>query len=206
MEASESRSDRPLGRGLEDISHVFLSPRRESESPPAPAPAAEAHQERPITRGTGAQAPLLLRPSAGASREQVAAALLEFEGAIEPGLVTLDAAIACPPHDDIDVLAIDRASQLTVVDFDLTVSDELLMRGLAHVDWVTDHLPNLRRMFRGQPINFSLEPRLILLAPHFTSRAVSVARLARPRVSWVRYQMVETPSRPGIFFEPLRSD
>ncbi|MGH7499857.1 MAG: hypothetical protein ACREL3_13520, partial [Gemmatimonadales bacterium] len=123
-----------------------------------------------MPREKTAPSALLLRPAACITREQVAAALKEFDGALEPGLRGLDAGIPCAPDDEIDLLAIDRASQITIVDFDTTSSEELLIRGLGHFDWVLRNVPNLRRMFRGQAINFSLEPRLVLLAPQFSSR------------------------------------
>lgn len=137
-------------------------------------------------------------------REQVAASLREFEGAIETGLTSLDGPIPCAPHDDIDLLAIDRGSQLTIIDFDTASSDDLLLRGLGHFDWALRNVPNLRRMFRGQAINFSLEPRVLLLAPQFSPRVFAAARqITRPSISWVRFRLVETPGRPGILFEPV---
>jgi hypothetical protein len=99
------------------------------------------------------------------AREQVAAALNEFAGALEEGLRAIEAEIPCPPCGEIDLLAIDRAGQLTAIDFDTTANDELLLRGLSHFDWLVGNLTNVRRMLRGQAINFSLEPRLFLVAP-----------------------------------------
>lgn len=198
------RSDRPLGRGLEDVSHVFLS-RRADEG--GIDPSGGRRSERPFPREQTASSAVLLRPTAHVTREQVAAALKEFEGAIEAGLTGIDAGIPCAPYGEIDLLAVDRASQLTIIDFDTTSSDDLLIRGLGHFDWVVGNIPNLRRMFRGQAINFSLEPRLVLLAPQFSSRVRCVARqITRPYIYWVRYHFVETPGRAGIFFEPLSAE
>ncbi|MDH4077989.1 MAG: hypothetical protein OEW29_18840 [Acidimicrobiia bacterium] len=137
----------------------------------------------------------------------MAAALKEFEGALEEGLRGIDAEVPCGPCGKIDFLAVDRASQLTIIDFETTSSDELLLRGLDHFDWVVGNLANVRRMYRGQVINFSLEPRLFLLAPQFSARVRRVAcRIPHPRIDWVRYQFMETPGQPGIFFEPLAAE
>lgn len=198
------RADRPLGRGLEDVSHVFLSHKPDEENIDS---VDDKRLERPLPREKSVPSALLLRPAAVVTREQVAAALKEFEGALEAGLRVIDAGISCAPHREIDLLAIDRASQLTIIDFDTTPSDDLLIRGLGHFDWVLRNVPNLRRMFRGQAINFSLEPRLVLVAPQLSSRLSSAARqLTRPQISWVRYHFVETPGRPGILFEPLPAE
>jgi hypothetical protein len=202
--AGVGRSDRPLGRGLEDVSHVFLS-QKTDEGGPDPSGGWQAG--RPFPRQESASSTLLLRPAAQVSREQIAAVLKEFAAALEEGLRGIDAEIFCASCGEIDLLAIDRANQLTIIDFETTASDELLIRGLGHFDWVARNLPNVRRMLRGQAINFSLDPRLFLLAPQFSSRVRCVARqIPRPRIDWVRYHFVETPGRPGIFFEPLSAE
>jgi hypothetical protein len=202
--AGVGRSDRPLGRGLEDVSHVFLSQKAEGGGTD---PNSGWQVERPSPRQESAPSALLLRPAAQVTREQIAAALKEFGGALEEGLRGIDAEIFCGPCGEIDLLAIDRASQLTIIDFETTLSDELLIRGLGHFDWMVENLLNVRRMLRGQAINFSLEPRLFLLAPRFSSRMRFVARqIPRPRIDWVRYHVVETAGRPGIFFEPMAAE
>jgi hypothetical protein len=178
------------------VSHIFLSPRpAESERDSA----AGQRAERQAAAGH-----VLLQSVPDVTREQVAAILKEFDGAIEAGLTTIDAGIPCPPHDEIDLLAVDRLSQLTIVDFETAASDDLLTRGLCHFDWALRNMANVRRMFRGQPINFSLQPRVILLAPEFSARARSVARhITRPYIYWVRFHLVEASGRLGLLFEPL---
>jgi len=198
------RSDRPLGRGLEDVSHVFLSQRADEGSPD---PGGGRRSERPFPREKDPSSTVLLRAAAHVTREQVAAALKEFEGAIEAGLTGIDAGIPCAPYGEIDFIAVDRASQLTIIDFDTTSSDDLLIRALGHFDWVVRNIPNLRRMFRGQSINFTMQPRVVLLAPQFSSRLRCVARqITRPHIYWVRYHFVETPGRAGILFEPVSAE
>jgi hypothetical protein len=198
------RSDRPLGRGLEDVSHVFLSQRADEGTMD---PAVGRRPERPSSRERTGSGAVLLRPAAQVTREQVAAALKEFEGAIEAGLTGIDAGIPCAPYGEIDFLAVDRASQLTIIDFETTSSDDLLMRGLGHFDWVVRNLPNVRRMFRGQAINFTLQPRVVLLAPQFSARMRCVARqITRPHIYCVRYHFVEEPGRAGILFEAVSAE
>jgi hypothetical protein len=200
--AGVGRADRPLGRGLEDVSHVFLSQQADGGTA---EPAGRG--ARPSPRDAAAPGVVLLRPAAQVDRRQVAAILTEFAGALEEGLRTLDAELPCPPCGEIDLLAIDRASQLAIVDFDTASGDELLMRGLAHRDWVDRNLPSLRRMFRGQAINFSLPPKLFLVAPQFSPRVRCAARqITGLQVAWVRFHLVETPGRPGILFEALAAE
>jgi hypothetical protein len=195
----QPRPDRPLGRGLEQVSRVFLTP----ESAEAVSDARGERPARPLAREEPA-GPLLLRPAAALAREQVAAAVKEFAGALEEGLRIIDGGIPCAPCGEIDFLAVDRKNQLAVVDFGTAATDELLVRGLGHVDWMVGNVPNLRRMFRGSAINFSLQPRLFLLAPQFSAAMRCAARqVASPEIAWIRYHAVETPGRTGIFFERL---
>jgi hypothetical protein len=199
--ADVGHAERPLGRGLKDVSHLFLSQRVDG-GPGDTAPDPGWRVERPSPRQESAPGAFLLRPAAQATREQIAAVLREFEGALEEGLRAIDAELPCAPHGEIDLLAIDRASQLTIVDFETMPSDDILIRGLGHLDWVVQNLPNVRRMYRGHSINFSRQPRLFLVAPGFSSRVRRVGRqIGSPRIDWVRYHFVETPGRPGVFFE-----
>jgi len=189
----QSRGDRPLGRGLEDVSHLFLSQRipEPERSSPAPAPRAGV---------------ALLRP-ASVSKERLTGVLREFVGALEDGLKPIDANIPCHPCGEIDLLAMSRSSQLTIIDADTTVNDGLLLRGLGHFDWAVRNMPNLRRMYREHAVNFSLQPRLVLLAPQFSVLLQSAGRqISCPQIQWIRYHVVDAAGGPGILFEPIAAE
>src|SRR5437899_5233776 len=112
---SPSASRGPLGRGLEDVSHLFLSHKT----------GAEALGDRAAVRVLESSSPpsgsregiTLLRP-ASVTRDHLAIILMEFDGALEEGLRAIDANIPCHPCGEIDLLAVDRANQLTIIDFD----------------------------------------------------------------------------------------
>jgi hypothetical protein len=132
---------------------------------------------------------------------------MEFDGALEEGLRAIDANIPCHPCGEIDMLAVDRASQLTIIEFDTTCNDGLVLRGIAHFDWVVRHMPNVARMYREQAINFGLQPRLVLLAPQFSPLVRSVARqITRPQIHWISYHTVDGSGGPGILFEPVMGE
>jgi hypothetical protein len=198
---SEGAEDRPLGRGLEHVSHLFLS----RETPPSErATVRPSERSSPPPRSREGLA--LLQPSP-VTKERLAGALMEFDGALEQGLRAFDAKIPCHPCGEIGLLAVDRASQLTIIDFETSFDDTLLLRALGHVDWVVRNMPNVQRMYREQPVNFSLPPRLFLVAPQFSPLLRSVARqISRPRIQWVRYHTVNASGRPAILFEPLVDD
>jgi hypothetical protein len=201
---SAGRSDRPLGRGLADVSHVFLS---HEGDPTGNDPGSGRRAARPLPRQESATSPLLLRPTGHGTRDQLAAALKEYAGALEDGLKVIDVEVPCPPYGEIDLLAVDRANQLTIIDFDSTASDDILIRALSHWDWMMGNVPTLRRMFRGLAINFSLQPRVFLIAPQFSTRMRRAAHpMAQLPIDWVRYHLVEAPGQPAIFFEHLSAD
>ncbi len=195
------RPDKPLGRGLGDVSHLFLS--HKTDKPAA--------NDRPVVRSNEHSSPpppskagvTLLRP-ASVTKDWLTIVLTEFCDAVEEGLKTIDANIPCHPCGEIDVLAVDRANHLTIIDFDTTVSDGLLLRGMGHFDWIAHNMPNVQRMYREQTINVSLQPRLFLLAPQFSPLARCVARqITRPPIHWVRFLTVDASGGPGILFEPV---
>ena len=187
---------RPLGRGLQDVSHLFLSPRPGAPSTLASSTTAVSH---------GAIVPL--RP-VQVTRDRLAELLSLDRGvSLEEGLRTIDARIPCEPCGDIDLLAIDRTGKLTIIDFDTTVNDSLVVRGLGHLEWITRNTETIRRMHPAQPVGTSLPPRLILVAPQFYLLARRAMRLlTRPQIRWVRCHVVETPEGHGILFEPVGGD
>jgi len=195
------RPDKPLGRGLEDISHLFLSHKTDRAATADRAVVrSNDHSSTPPRSRAGVT---LLRPAA-VTKDWLSIVLTEFDDALEEGLRTIDTNVPCHPCGEIDLLAVDRASHLTIIDFDTTVNDDLLMRGLGHFDWIVRNMPNVQRMYRDQPINLSLQPRLFLLAPQFSSLVRCVARqITRPAIHWVRYLTVEASAGPGILFEPV---
>src|SRR5213593_4569003 len=198
------RPDKPLGRGLEDVSHLFLSHRTDEA----------AANDRAVVRSNEPASPpppsragvTLLRP-ATVTKDWLTIVLTEFGDAVEDGLRTIDANVPCHPCGEIDLLAVDRTNHLTIIDFDTTANDGLLLRGMGHFDWIVRNMPNVQRMYRDQTINTSLQPRLFLLAPQFSPLARCASRqITRPPIHWVRFVTVEASSGPGIMFEPVESD
>lgn len=185
--------DRPLGRGLEDVSHLFLSQR---------APQSARASSAPAPRGSVA-----LFRRASLSRDGLAAILKDVAGGLEDGLKPIDANVPCHPCGEIDVLAMSRAGQLTIIDADASANDALLLRGMGHFDWLVRNVPNVRRMYREHSPNFSLPPRLVLLAPRFSVLLQTVARhITAPQIQYVRYHAVDAAGGPGILFEPLSGE
>jgi hypothetical protein len=198
------QTEKPLGRGLEQISHLFLSHRTNASSIgdiptvrlPEPAPPAEPAS--PAARVT------LLQPSVSVSKDRVVAVLKDNPGALEEGLRVIDIFVPCHPHSDIHLLALNRANQLTAIDLETSLNDALVLRGFAHLDWLKHNLPNIRRMYPQQSIALSSQPRLFLIAPRFSALALNAARqLTQMQIHCVRYQAFDIGGGLGISFEPI---
>jgi len=190
IEAALLARRRPLGRGLEDISHLFLPP-RVSPEPPCPSPSPSA-----------APAPLLLRPGRPVGTDQLAAAVQKYPDTLEAGLRVLDANVPCGLWAAIDLLAIDRADQLTVIDFDETLDEVLLIRGLGHCGWLADHLAVVRRLYPDSVINASLPPRLVLLAFQASPATTAIGRITAPHIDCYRCRAIDFAGHLGILCEP----
>ena len=189
------RAAKPLGRGLEDISHLFL-PRTADEAAVAEHPSTRSPEPQPAG-GSGA---LLLRTGRALTRDQLATALRQFDGVFEEGMRGIDSNVPCDPCGEIDVIAVDRASQLAIIDFETTPNDGLLLRGMDHVEWVMRNSANLRRMY--PLIDFSQPPRLFLVAPQFSPLVDRVIGWStRPHIARFKYHVVHVFGRTGILFE-----
>src|SRR5262245_10435208 len=128
------RSDKPLGRGLEQISHLFLSRRasdlRAGDQLPGRLPESTTSQTQPRLPARM----VYLQPNTTITKSRLAVMLREVQGALEDGLRVIDLSVPCHPFGEIDLLAVDRANQLTIIDFETDLSDALLLRGIAHLD------------------------------------------------------------------------
>jgi hypothetical protein len=198
------QTEKPLGRGLEQISHLFLTQKpkigRAVDSPPTVASGARVSQA-PAAPATPT---VLLRSNTAIAKDRLVSLLRESPGALAEQLRVIDIFVSCHPHSDLDLLALDRSNQLTVIDVDTSLNDALLLRGLGHCDWLQNNIRNIRRMYPGETIALPPQPQIFLVAPRFSSMAMNAARqLTQSQIHWVRYQTFDTGGSTGISFEPM---
>jgi hypothetical protein len=195
---------RPLGRGLEDVSSLFLS----TSKPSTPHTPIGRPALPPDAGATAAQAAVaVLRPGAALTRDQLVAALFDSHETLERGLRMFAAAVPCRPHGDIDLLGLDCFDRLTVVEVDTSLGESSLVRGISHVDWVSRNVATLQRMYSRATIDGSLQPRLVLVVQRLSPMLRSAVRqLASSRVACVRYHTVAMPNGTGILLEPIRDE
>ena len=198
-QGEEPHLEKPLPRGLEQVSHLFLSRARPSRSildPPQSVTAESSH----AVPGEQSVA-VVLRSSQFVAREQVVSLLKAQTAALEEGLRTIDAGIPCD-IGSIELLALDSANHLTIIDVDDHPNDGLFLRGVAHFDWISRNIANVRRMFQGQVINFSAQPRLVLVAPEFSPLTTCAIRyIAAPQITCLKYHTMGIAGGFAIMFE-----
>ncbi len=193
------RADKRSSRGLEDVSHLFLSqslnkPTEKAVTPgtaPASAPSERAQNE----------VPFLLHDSPTVNRESLLSLLNGTAAVLEEGLRVIDSNIPCDPFGSIDLVAVDSENRFCIINIDVSQKDESLLRGIACFDWVVRNIPIVRRMYQGRVVNFSAQPRLFLVAPGFSPLAQCVAqRSTSPKVCCLSYRTVTMPGGVGILF------
>ena len=196
------RPAKPLGRGLQDLSHLFLP---QGTNPSHPANRSEgdaATSEHTTAQPESRPSSLLLKSCAPANRNTVTKLLTDLEGGFEAGLRVIDTGLPCSPYGQIDLLALDRSNQLVIIDFEINECDGLLLRGMSHFDWAVHNVFNIRRMYALETINLLAEPKLVLLAPQFSDVLHSVGRhINSPKIDFIRYHVADVGGGVGILFE-----
>jgi hypothetical protein len=206
---SESAGDpRPLGRGLDEVSHLFLSARSAAAQAPAEASAegpAPLNGEAMLGSRPGV---VVLHPSKRLpSRDQVIAIFKELGTTLWEPLRPLATRVACDRAGEIDLLAADSANRLVIVEINPVEGDNLLLRAIIHYGWILQNPPPLRRICQEAGIDASLAPRAVLVAPRFPPLfRESIRHVKGPDMLCVRYHALDAGVGTGIFFERLDDD
>jgi hypothetical protein len=201
-EPGKHTAEKVLPRGLEQVSHLFLS-QPTLNGGDLPAAPSISHEK---TSGPEEEHPLAVVPRRFLKREQLLSLLGKQPEALEEGMRLIDRNIPSESSGSIELLALDCTNQLSIIDLDTSPNDALLVRGLGHFDWIVRNHSIVKRMYPEQPIDFSLQPRLILVAPEFSPLLRSVVRLiAVPRIHCMKYHAVGMDGDAGVYFERIQS-
>ena len=189
-----------VSRGLDQVSHLFLSHVAERAARGISGNGAElpehAQENQPLE--------LVRRASRVVDRDRLVSLLHEQPEALKEGLKVIDADMPCETPGNVELLALDTTNRLVVIDVEDKPNDSLLLRGMAHLDWVVGNAALLRRIYREQPINFSLQPQLFLVAPDFSPLFRFAIRHMRSfQIQCIKYDAVVLTAGIGIFCEPL---
>ena len=189
-----------ISRGLDQVSHLFLSHVAERAARGRSGNGSElpehAQENQPLE--------LVRRAPRAPDRERLVSLLHEQPEALKEGLKVIDADLPCETPGNVELLALDTTNRLVVIDVEDKPNDSLLLRGMAHLDWVVGNAALLRRIYREQLINFSLQPQLFLVAPDFSPLFRFAIRHMRSfQIQCIKYDAVVLTAGIGIFCEPL---
>jgi len=201
-EVEKHQAEKVLPRELEQVSNLFLS-RYTANGSALPVPRSISHEKTPSPEE---EQPLKVVSRRFLKRDQLLSLLRKQPAALEEGMRLIDINVPCESSGSIALLGLDCTNQLTIIDLDDSPNEELLLRGLGHFEWMVRNHSIVNRMYREQPIDFSLQPRLMLVAPEFSPLTRSVVRLiTAPRIHCLKYHSFGLAEGAGVFFERVYS-
>ena len=199
-ESKRQTGERPLPRGLEQVSHLFISHALSERVIPNRSQIGSEEQTHTVPMEKIIAA--VLMPGRSPQRDDLMSLLRQQTGAVEEGMKTIDTNIPCETAGNIELLALDSATRLAVVDLDDKPNDHLLLRGIGHLDWLVQNVQCLRRMHQGPVINWSLRPRLFLVAPDYSPLFRCVTRQTTSiEIHCLKYHAIALSGGTGIFLE-----
>jgi hypothetical protein len=194
------RAEKRLGRGLEDVSSIFLSLASDKQVDKARTENTSFAHSPEVTADS--RIPVLLSPSEPINRESMISLLNQHSSHLEEGTRAIDSNIPCPPFGAIDLLALGCSHQVSVIKVDIRQNDLSLIQGIAQVDWILRNKLIIQRICPAETIELAIPPRLLLVAPDFSPllRCV-VQRIVIPKVICFEYRTVSLPDNVGVFFK-----
>jgi hypothetical protein len=147
---------------------------------------------------------LAIHTARGSSRgpEFVKRTILANPELIEAGFFPLDAHLRAGNGGLIDLLAVDGAGTLAVLEIDRDGEEHLLRRSLEHQGWIATQIPFLRRLYGGERILPFRSPRAILLARRFSRPFLDrIAELPTP-ITPLLYRLAVSGDTSSLRLEP----
>jgi hypothetical protein len=108
----------------------------------------------------------------------------------------------------IDVLAADMDGVLVVIELKIGEDNEMLLQALDYYDYVSSNLDRLANEYQKViKINVEEDPRIILVASHFTDRLKKAARYFKATIDLREYSYLETKTgERGLNFNEVPFD
>ena len=135
-------------------------------------------------------------------RKQLAQLVAEHCQALDESLKVVERSGEEEIWGSMDLLAIDGGSRPVIIDVALQDGDELLVEGLAHLGWMAQNRKLLAALMAEEEVNMDLSPKLILVAPDFSSTLQKAATgLTNLAIDLFRFRWLESGEEKGLFLE-----
>ncbi len=120
------------------------------------------------------------------------------------GLTFIDFQLATDEQGTIDFLGVDGTGRLVVVNFDVDSSDLMFITALSQTHWLKKNHGLIKRLFFSENIDFSLEPRILLISSGFSGKLKSAAKQTKlQNIKLVEFKYITAQGKDAIIFEEV---
>jgi len=128
-------------------------------------------------------------------------------GDIETGLALIDTQINTY-RGPLDILAIDSERCLVIIELKVRENDDMLFQVVDYYDWIQENIDSVSRMYRNihpkVEINYKKPPRIMLIAPSFSSSLKRRTKYLDINIDLYIYRFVEIGGKQGLLFEQVK--
>ncbi|MBX5327207.1 MAG: hypothetical protein ACQXXH_08130 [Candidatus Bathyarchaeia archaeon] len=137
-------------------------------------------------------------------KQELEKIVMEEINAIESGLTVVYNNIKIDPKTNLDILAYDSDGRLVVMQLSTTEEDNMFFEGLRCLNYVDTVKPMLKAAHKEAKINENAAPRLILLAPSFSSNLRNVVENTNVvEVDLYEWDYLQIGDKKGLYAHPV---
>jgi len=137
-------------------------------------------------------------------KQELEKIVTEEMNAIESGLTVIYNNIKIDPKTNLDVLAYDADGRIVVIQLSTTEEDNMFFEGLRCLNYIDTVKPMLKAAHKEAKINESTMPRLILLAPSFSSNLRNVVENTNViEVDLYEWDYLQIGDKKGLYAHPV---
>jgi len=137
-------------------------------------------------------------------KQELEKIVMEEINAIESGLTVVYNNIKIDPKTNLDILAYDADGRLVVMQLSTTEEDNMFFEGLRCLNYVDTVKPMLKAAHKEAKINENAAPRLILLAPSFSSNLRNVVENTNVvEVDLYEWDYLQIGDKKGLYAHPV---
>jgi hypothetical protein len=137
-------------------------------------------------------------------KQELQKIVMEEINAIENGLTTLYSNIKIDPKTNLDLLCHDASGRLAVMQLNVVEDDNAFFEGLRCINYIDTVKPMLRAAYGKAGIDENAPPRLILLAPSFSSNLRNVVENTNViEVDLYEWDYLQIGDKKGLYAHPV---
>ncbi|KPJ49666.1 hypothetical protein AMJ40_05040 [candidate division TA06 bacterium DG_26] len=135
-------------------------------------------------------------------KSAVLSKIFESPEEIESGLRMLDKDVKIADHGPIDLVAMDGAKRLVVIQVGLDDSPQILADAIDRYDWIVRNEHLVHRLYGSSGVDLSERPRVFVLIPHLAERLLRISSyFCGLKLEVFEYKYV--PSLDGLVAEKI---